>query len=247
MKSYRLLSYGILFLSVISCKEVKKSYTSWEAYGGGKDNIHYSSLTEIDTNNIHQLKKAWEYSTRDAEKFTQIQVNPIIIKNTLYGVSPKLKLFAVEANTGKLRWSFDPYKVINNEVKGIGYFSINVCRGVTYYEDKDSKRLFYAAGANLFCVDATKGELIKSFGNKGRIDLHNDLGRDVADLYIAMTSPGIIYKDLIIIGSRVNEEAAAAPGYIRAYDVYTGKLRWKFHTIPQPGEDGFESWEDKNA
>lgn len=247
MKSYRLLKYGILLLSVLSCKEVKKTYTSWEVYGGGKDNIHYSSLTEIDTNNIHQLKKVWEYSTGDAEKFTQIQVNPIIIKNTLYGVSPKLKLFAVEANTGKSLWTFDPYKVIDNEVKGVGYFSMNVCRGVTYYEDKDSKRLFYAAGANLFCVDATKGELIESFGNKGRIDLHNDLGRNVADLYIAMTSPGIIYKDLIIIGSRVNEEAAAAPGYIRAYDIHTGKLRWKFHTIPQPGEDGYESWEDKNA
>lgn len=247
MKYTSYLSLVVSFLLAMSCKDKNKHYSSWEVYGGGKDNIHYSSLTEIDTNNIHQLKKAWEYSTGDAEKFTQIQVNPIIIKNTLYGVSPKLKLFAVEANTGKSLWTFDPYKVIDNEVKGVGYFSMNVCRGVTYYEDKDSKRLFYAAGANLFCVDATKGELIESFGNKGRIDLHNDLGRNVADLYIAMTSPGIIYKDLIIIGSRVNEEAAAAPGYIRAYDVHTGKLRWKFHTIPQPGEDGFESWEDINA
>lgn len=247
MKSYRILSYGILLLSVISCKEVKKNYSSWEVYGGGKENIHYSSLTNIDTNNIGKLEKVWEYSTGDAEKYTQIQVNPIIIKETMYGVSPKLKLFAVEASTGKSLWTFDPYKVISNEVKGVGYFSMNVCRGITYYEDKDSKRLFYAAGANMFCVNASTGELIKTFGNKGMIDLHNDLGRDVADLYIAMTSPGIIYKDLIIIGSRVNEEAAAAPGYIRAYDVLTGKVRWKFHTIPQPGEEGYESWEDKNA
>ena len=247
MKSHRILSYGILLLSVISCKEVKKNYSSWEVYGGGKENIHYSSLTNIDTNNIGKLEKVWEYSTGDAEKYTQIQVNPIIIKETMYGVSPKLKLFAVEAGTGKPLWTFDPYKVISNEVKGVGYFSMNVCRGITYYEDKDSKRLFYAAGANMFCVNASTGELIKTFGNKGMIDLHNDLGRDVADLYIAMTSPGIIYKDRIIIGSRVNEEAAAAPGYIRAYDVHTGKLRWKFHTIPQPGEEGYESWEDKNA
>lgn len=247
MKAHSFFIIGCFLLIIFSCKQENKNYTSWEVYGGGKENIHFSSLTQIDTHNIHQLKKVWEYSTGDAEKFTQIQVNPIIIKNTLYGVSPKLKLFAVEAKTGKPLWTFDPYKVIDNEVKGVGYFSMNVCRGVTYYEDKDSKRLFYAAGANLFCVDATNGKLIESFGNKGKIDLHNDLGRDVANLYIAMTSPGIIYKDLIIIGSRVNEEAAAAPGYIRAYDVHTGKLRWKFHTIPQPGEDGYESWEDKKA
>ncbi|BDQ12898.1 pyrroloquinoline quinone-dependent dehydrogenase [Sediminibacterium sp. TEGAF015] len=247
MKINLLFSLSSILLFVFACKQENKNYTSWEVYGGSKENIHYSSLTYIDTNNIQQLKKAWEYSTGDAEKFTQIQVNPIIINNTLYGVSPKLKLFAVEAQTGKSIWIFDPYKVIDNEVKGVGYFSMNVCRGLTYFEDKDSKRLFYAAGANLFCVDATNGKLIESFGYKGRIDLHNDLGRDVANLYIAMTSPGIIYKDLIIIGSRVNEEAAAAPGYIRAYDVHTGKLRWKFHTIPQPGEDGYESWEDKNA
>lgn len=247
MKAHSFFIIGCFLLIIFSCKQENKNYTSWEVYGGGKENIHFSSLTQIDTHNIHQLKKVWEYSTGDAEKFTQIQVNPIIIKNTLYGVSPKLKLFAVEAKTGKPLWTFDPYKVIDNEVKGVGYFSMNVCRGVTYYEVKDSKRLFYAAGANLFCVDATNGKLIESFGNKGKIDLHNDLGRDVANLYIAMTSPGIIYKDLIIIGSRVNEEAAAAPGYIRAYDVHTGKLRWKFHTIPQPGEDGYESWEDKKA
>jgi len=247
MNPFRFLGYGILLLSVISCKEVKNPYASWEVYGGGKENIHYSSLTNIDTNNIGKLEKVWEYSTGDAEKYTQIQVNPIIIKETMYGVSPKLKLFAVEAGTGKPLWTFDPYKVISNEVKGVGYFSMNVCRGITYFEDKDSKRLFYAAGANMFCVNASTGELIKTFGNKGMIDLHNDLGRDVADLYIAMTSPGIIYKDLIIIGSRVNEEATAAPGYIRAYDVHTGKLRWKFHTIPQPGEEGYESWEDKNS
>src|SRR5574343_1933630 len=214
MNHTKFLTLGFLVLSLLACKESEKDYSSWEVYGGGKDNIHHSSLTQIDTNNITQLNKVWEYSTGDAEKYTQMQVNPIIIKETMYGVSPKLKLFAVEAGTGKPLWTFDPYKVISNEVKGVGYFSMNVCRGITYFEDKDSKRLFYAAGANMFCVNASTGELIKTFGNKGMIDLHNDLGRDVADLYIAMTSPGIIYKDLIIIGSRVNEEATTGPGYI---------------------------------
>ncbi len=144
MKIFIYFIICLVLLTTFSCKQENKNYTSWEVYGGSKENIHYSSLTYIDTNNIQQLKKAWEYSTGDAEKFTQIQVNPIIINNTLYGVSPKLKLFAVEAQTGKPLWTFDPYKVIDNEVKGVGYFSMNVCRGVTYYEDMDSKRLFYA-------------------------------------------------------------------------------------------------------
>jgi quinoprotein glucose dehydrogenase len=245
----RTITKGIIVVIIIStsCNEKTTSYNEWKVYGGSKENIHYSSLNEIDTNNVMKLEKVWEFSTGDAEKNTQIQVNPIVVNNILYGVSPKLKLFAIGANNGKLVWTFDPYKVVNNEINGVGYFSMNVCRGVTYYSDNKSNRLFYAAGVNLFCIDANTGKPIESFGNKGKIDLHYDLGRDVSDLYIAMTSPGIIYKDLIIIGSRVNEDAAAAPGYIRAYDVYTGKLKWKFHTIPQPGEEGYESWKDKNA
>jgi quinoprotein glucose dehydrogenase len=248
MKNFKLSILPLLFsFYLLSCNNDKVNYKNWEVYGGSKNNIRYSSLTQIDTNNIMQLEKAWEFKTGDTDKYTQIQVNPIIVDQILYGVSPKLKLFAVNAATGKSQWVFDPYQITEQGVKGVGYFAMNVCRGVTYYKDKDSKRVFYAAGANLFCVDANTGKLIKTFGDNGKLDLHNDLDRDVADLYIAMTSPGIIYKDMIIIGSRVNENAAAAPGYIRAYDVHTGKLKWKFHTIPKPGEEGYDSWEDKEA
>jgi len=248
MMKYKLFAYTFLLIGLsVACKNNLNEYSDWGVYGGSKDNIRYSSLTEIDTNNVALLQKAWTYHTKDTDRYTQIQANPIVVDQILYGVSPKLKLFAIEAATGKSIWTFDPYKSIDNEVKGVGYFAMNVCRGVTYYADKEGKRLFYAAGANLFCVDGDSGKLITSFGDNGKIDLHNDLGRDVQDLYIAMTSPGIIYKDLIIIGSRVNENAQAAPGYIRAYDVHTGKLRWKFHTIPQPGEEGYDSWEDKDA
>lgn len=225
----------------------KNQYTDWHVYGGSKENIRYSSLTEIDTNNVMHLEKAWEYKTGDLDANTQIQANSIIVEQILYGVSPKLKLFALDAKTGQQKWIFDPFEVKDQSPKGAGYFSMNVCRGVTYYSDKDSKRIFYAAGSNLFCINAVDGKPINSFAEQGRLDLHNDLGRDVSDLYIAMTTPGIIFKDLIIIGSRVEESAAAAPGYIRAYDVHTGKLRWKFHTIPKPGEEGYNTWEDKEA
>jgi quinoprotein glucose dehydrogenase len=238
---------SIVLASTIGCKETNSDYQNWQIYGGSKENIRYSSLTQIDTQTVAQLEKVWEYHTGDAEKNTQIQANPIMVNRTLYGITPKLKLIALDAATGKLKWSFDPYVITEQDVKGAGYFSMNVCRGVTYYQDKDAQLLFYAAGSTLFCVNAVDGSLFTSFGKKGTLDLHEDLGRDVSELYVAMTTPGIIFKDLIIIGSRVNEQANAAPGYIRAYDVHTGKLRWKFHTIPQPGEDGYESWEDKEA
>jgi quinoprotein glucose dehydrogenase len=239
---------AIVLFFLISCTAHKKDvYKSWAVYGGNKENNHYSSLTQIDTSNVTQLQVAWQYHTGDAEQMTQIQVNPIIIDNILYGVSPKLKLFAVDAATGKQKWVFNPVSDTAKDIRGAGYFSMNVCRGVAYYADDTDKRIFYSAGANLFCVDAATGKPITSFGNKGSIDLHNDLGITSAELYVASTTPGVIYKDLIIIGTRVSEEMPAASGHIRAYDVHSGKLRWIFHTIPQPGETGYETWEDKEA
>jgi quinoprotein glucose dehydrogenase len=214
-------------------------------YGGNKEANHYSSLNQIDTNNVSQLQVAWTYHTGDADSMTQIQVNPIIVDSTLFGVSPKLKLFALNAVTGKEKWVFNPMN--DSDVKGAGYFGMNVCRGVTFYADKNDQRIFYSANSQLYCINAKSGKPIKSFGTGGKIDLHNDLGRDASKLYVAMTSPGIIYKDMIILGCRVSEEADAAPGFIRAYDVHSGKLRWIFHTIPQPGEFGYDSWDDKNA
>lgn len=242
----RLLIYWVI-VSAISFACTEQNHDQWTAYGGGVENIRYASMNQIDTSNVHQLQKIWTYRSGDADTMTQIQTNPIIVGNILYGVSPKLKLFALNAATGEQKWIFDPYAVTNSEEKGIGYFTMNVCRGVTYYTGSGPARLFYAAGSSLFCVDAKTGKLLKAFADNGRLDLHQDLGRDVSDLYIAMTSPGVIYKDMLIIGSKVEEAAAAAPGYIRAYDVHSGKLRWKFHTIPQPGEEGYETWDDPEA
>ncbi len=244
-------SVGILMVYLMvfsSCNYFsKKSYSDWKVYGGNKENNHYSSLSQVDTNNVNQLKVAWEYHSGDAEMMTQIQVNPIVINGIIYGVSPKLKLFALDAATGKQKWIFNPAGD-SAEGKGEGYFIMNVCRGVTYYADGDKdQRIFYSAGSRLFCVDALTGKPVTSFGEQGKIDLHNDLGMDASHLYVASTTPGIIYRDLIIVGTRVAEDMPAAPGHIRAYDVHTGKIRWIFHTIPQPGEAGFESWKDKEA
>jgi quinoprotein glucose dehydrogenase len=240
------MKYSILlaFLFLITaCKQTEKKYTNWNSYGGSKENIHYSTLTEIDTNNVSQLQPAWTFNTGDADtvKHSQIQCNPIIIDSIMYVTSPTLKLFALHAGNGQKIWEFDPDSMSLN-------FVLNNSRGVTYWTDgKNDKRIFYVASSYLHCIDATNGQLIRSFGDSGLVDLHNDLGREVADLFVTATSPGIIYKDLYILGSRVDEGAAAAPGHIRAFDVRTGKLRWIFHTIPQPGEAGYETWEDPDA
>jgi quinoprotein glucose dehydrogenase len=246
---------------LISCRR-QTNDNDWPVYGGSKENRHYSALSQIDTANVSSLHVAWTYHTGDADSnTTQIQVNGLEKGGVFYGVSPRLKLFALRAGTGELMWSFDP--ATDPAYKDPGQFSLNVCRGVALYVDDGQKqqrstqdgagskagdiRIFYAAGARLFCVDAQSGHPIKSFGQGGSIDLHNGLDRPASDQYIATTSPGIIYKDLIIIGDRVAEETPAAPGDIRAFDVYTGERRWIFHTVPWPGEDGYNSWEDTGA
>ena len=112
---------------------------------------------------------------------------------------------------------------------------------------KMTKEYFIPQVYYLICVNATTGKVINTFGNNGRIDLHDGLGRDVKDRFITSNTPGVIYKNLLIMGTRVAEDATAAPGHIRAYNVITGKQEWIFHTIPQPGEFGYDSYEDKNA
>lgn len=231
-----------------SCTSPDKKYTEWRVTGGSKENIRYSTLDQIDTTNINQLKVAWVYHTNDADtvNHSQIQCNPIVIDGILYGTSPQLKLLAIDAATGKEKWKFDP-QAEKMESDAAFRFNMNNNRGVTYWEEKEDKRVFYTVGHMLFSVDVNTGVPVKSFGVNGRIDLHDGLDRDVKDLYVSSTSPGIIYKNLLIMGSRVSEGSDAAPGHIRAYDVKTGKQQWVFHTIPHPGEFGFESWEDSTA
>jgi quinoprotein glucose dehydrogenase len=236
----------LLAIITAACHPVQKNkYTTWTSYGGGPENIHYSALTGIDTGNVRQLQPAWEYHTKDGDSTSQIQVNPLVIDGVLYGVSPQLRLFAVDAATGQNKWVFDPAHPTRGDSLKI---AINGCRGLACYKGaNEDQRLFYGVGSCLYCIDAHTGKPVKDFGEDGKIDLHNDLGRDTKDLYLTSTTPGIIYKDLIIIGARVAEDAAAAPGHIRAYDVHTGRLRWIFHTIPYPGEKGYETWDDKEA
>lgn len=240
-----MISFGIG--SLTGCSNNQSYLTNknnWAVYQGNKSSSHYSLLSQIDTDNVKQLRIAWIYHTGDADSATQseMECNPLEINGTLYGTSPELKLFALDAATGKPKWVFDPFMNIP-----LTHVQINFNRAVTYWSEGNDKRIFYAAGPYLYAVDAQTGKLVPSFGDKGKVNLHDGLGPDVGKLYVTATSPGIIYRNLLIMGTRVAETNPAAPGDIRAYDVITGKLKWIFHTIPHPGEAGYNTWEDSNA
>jgi quinoprotein glucose dehydrogenase len=241
-------SFAAVFLTACG-NNSDTSYDGWEKATGNSNANKYSSLTQVDTNNVQQLQVAWEFHTNDADTaaHSQIQCNPIIVDGIMFFTSPMLKVFAVDAATGKQKWVFSPYDSISENKNA--HFILNNNRGVTYWTDgKDDKRIFYTAGPYLHCLDANTGKLISGFGNNGTVDLHDGLEMEnVKDLFVTQTSPPSVYKNLILAGTRVSEEMDAAPGDVRAYDARTGKIVWQFHTIPHPGEPGHETWEDPNA
>lgn len=238
----------LCFLAACNTNEPKK-FDGWSKANGNSDANKYSSLVQIDTGNVQRLQVAWEFHTNDADTgaHSQIQCSPIIVDGIMYGTSPQLKVFAIDAATGKPKWIFSPYDTITEEKRG--HFNLNNNRGVTYWSDgKDDKRIFYTAGPYMHCINANTGKLVETFGSNGKIDLHDGLEMEnVKDLFVTSTSPPSVYKDILITGTRVSEAMDAAPGDIRAYDVRTGKRIWQFHTIPRPGEPGYETWEDPNA
>ncbi|MGV3685808.1 MAG: PQQ-binding-like beta-propeller repeat protein [Daejeonella sp.] len=246
----RLSIYWIFMaLLVVSCKDKDKG--EWDVYGGSKERIQYSALDLIDTSNVDQLKVAWTYHTRDGEASSgQIQANPLIVDGVLYGVSPKLKLFAADAATGQEKWQFDPVPMMEIDNQNRQSYGMNACRGIALLKEKNGEHLlYYTVGSSLFCVNSKTGQIVSTFGKEGRVPLHDglEMGRDITNLRVTSTSPGVIYKDLIILGTSLSESEESAPGNIRAYDVRTGEMKWMFRTIPQPGEIGYDSWEDPEA
>ncbi len=201
----------------------------WPAYGGGAEQDHYSPLTQINRDNVGKLEQAWVYDTGEKGN---LEVNPVIVNSTLYAYTNSQKVIALDAATGKLKWEF------NSEIGG----STQPTRGVAYWTDGKEARIFAGVMNFLYCLDAETGKPIASFGENGRVDLRKNLRGDYLEQSIALTTPGIVYKDLIIVGGRNPETHPAPPGDIRAYDVHTGALRWRFHTIPRPGEPGYKTW-----
>jgi len=244
-----LLCSAIVITACGPDKTSPDKYIAWQqAHGNGESN-KYSSLVQVDTNNVTQLQLAWEFHTGDADTaaHSQIQCNPIIVNGVMYATSPMLKVFAIDAATGKQKWVYSPYDTITENKSG--HFNVNNNRGVTYWTDgKEDERIFYTAGPYLHCIDARTGKLVQSFGQKGKVDLHDGLEMEkVKELFVTATSAASVYKDLLLTGTRVSEGMDAAPGDVRAFDVRTGKLVWSFHTIPRPGEPGHETWENPDA
>jgi len=239
---------ALLVFLAAACHSNPDPYENWKTVNGNPTGNKYSSLAQIDTSNVVQLKPAWTYHTGDDDTaaHSQIQCNPIIVNGTLYATSPQLKLFALDAATGQEKWVFNPFDTTPGQKKI--NFNLNNCRGVAYWTDgAGDERIFYTAGPYLRAVDAKTGKAAESFGNKGKVDLRQGLGVDATDLFVTATSAPTVYNDLILTGTRVSEAMDAAPGHIRAYNVRTGKQEWIFHTIPHPGEAGYETWEDKDA
>jgi glucose dehydrogenase len=232
---------AVVLLPVLFLTECRKeqapaveTYRTWQVYGGTPDNIHYSALDEINRSNVSRLAVAWRYDTGDEFPESEMECNPIIVGSTLYATTPKLRLIALDAATGRLLWSFSP-----PEEKPLLKMRN---RGVTYWSDGSEQRIFLGAGHDLYAIDAATGKPVASFGQAGHIDLREGLGRNPELLSVTPTTPGVIYKDLIIIGTALPEDLPCPPGDIRAYDVRTGKMRWIFHTIPHPGEFGYDTW-----
>ncbi|WP_222982063.1 pyrroloquinoline quinone-dependent dehydrogenase [Flagellimonas meishanensis] len=232
------------FILLISCSQnsnqtIHEAYfTTWEHYLGDPERSHFSTLDQIDTSNVGNLKLAWTYKSGGLEegRTTQIQTNPLIIDDVLYGVNAAIQLFAIDARTGKELWKFNP---ATKDDSGLG-----LSRGLSYWAStgEDPGRIFFSSGPKLYAVDSRTGKSITAFGDKGSIDLRDGLGRDPKQLSVVSNTPGAVYKNILIQGTRVGEGPGSSPGHIRAYNVLTGDMVWTFHTIPQPGEFGHDTW-----
>ena len=205
-------------------------YRTWADYGGGPEGLQYSALREIASANVPQLEQAWFYPAPGMS--ARFGFNPIVVNGVMYVLGKDDAITALDAVTGKEIWS--------HRAEGRP-----TDRGINYWEsaDRSDRRLIFSANSYLQEINAATGAGISSFGDDGRVNLREGLGRDPKTIPGIQTgTPGRVFENLIILGSATSEAYGSPPGDIRAYDVLTGKLAWSFHTVPHPGEFGYETW-----
>ncbi len=223
----------LAFLAAAACPAISApAGRDWPVYLGDKAASHYSSLSQITPENVTQLEVAWTFHAGDLrEGATQIQCNPLVIDGVLYATTPQSKVVALDAATGRELWRFAP-----ENPNGLN-------RGLAWWSEGSERRILFGNGQWLHAIDPATGKLIETFGTGGRVDLSQGLGRDATGLAIQANTPGVVFRDLIVLGFRAGEgPAPAAPGHIRAFNVRTGAIAWTFRTIPAPGEAGYETW-----
>ncbi len=215
-------------------KQEKKKYSTWSSYLGDPGRSHYSTLSQITKDNVKDLKVVWSYKAPD---WGQMQMNPLVVDSVLYGVTAALRVVALNAENGKEIWQFgDSVKVWHS-----------TSRGLSYWEKGNDKRILCTRGAELFALDARTGKPISTFGENGKIDMRSGMPESAKEKFVISNTPGTIYKDIIVMPLRLSEGVGAAPGDVMAFNVITGELEWVFHTIPHPGEEGYETWGQKDA
>jgi quinoprotein glucose dehydrogenase len=222
--------WAAIFLALlhVGCNQ-ESSRKTWRVYGGRADQSKFFEGSQITKENVAQLELAWNYPTGDNALYN---FSPIIVDTIMYVYARNYSLVALHAITGKEIW-------IHTDLRGISR------RGINYWESKDKtdRRLVFTLNNSLQVLNALTGQSIPSFGAGGYVDLREGLDRDPTSVRrIQAMMPGVIFEDLVILGSAPGENYFSPPGYVRAYNVVTGKLEWTFHTIPQPGEFGYETW-----
>lgn len=224
---------GCAFLTLVAaCSTDNTDASTWPTFGHDVSNNKFSTLTNIDTVNVAQLKEVWRYE--DNRDDGGVYFNPIMVDNRVIGLMPSNKLVALEASTGKLLWEFTP------DSSSIPNWS----KGMTYHRGNPD-RIFLISGGTLYAINAERGTVMQDFGINGRVDFY--AGLEVPDsmralVPVSSNAPGVVYNDLFIVGCKVPDELPSTPGDIRAFNINTGKLEWVFHVIPKPGEFGAETW-----
>lgn len=231
MRKWVVLAVLAYLAATPAAQEPSRAGANWFSYGGDPGGTRYSSLSQITKANVGRLREVWRFETPEGGR---LQTTPLIVDGTMYVVTPRQKVIALDGANGRQQWTFDPGAAATTAAS----------RGLAWWSDGKDSRIFTAAGTYIYALNPADGSIVMTFGDKGRIDLRANLRGAPEDNSYHATTPAVVYQDLLILGGRVSERTPASPGDERAFDVRTGQLKWTFHTIPAKGEPGAETWPD---